>query len=112
MAGSGTEPTPERPTEHACEWRFVAEVDDMESELSHAKLNPKGKLNVNLPAVVARTTVIPALPEGGGGNATLNLTAESDCGRAAQTVGRELIGRGVAVSRVAGLERCSTCCSQ
>ncbi|RDK00777.1 LysR family transcriptional regulator [Paraburkholderia lacunae] len=41
----------------------LAEVDDMEAELSHAKLNPKGKLKVNLPAVVARTTVIPALPE-------------------------------------------------
>jgi LysR family transcriptional regulator for bpeEF and oprC len=47
---------------HRC-LRVLAEVDDMEAELSHAKLNPKGKLKVNLPAVVARTTVIPALPE-------------------------------------------------
>lgn len=47
---------------HRC-LRVLAEVDDMETELSHAKLNPKGKLKVNLPAVVARTTVIPALPE-------------------------------------------------
>src|SRR5260370_10581800 len=43
--------------------RVLAEVDDMETELSHAKLNPKGKLKVNLPAVVSRTTVIPALAE-------------------------------------------------
>jgi LysR family transcriptional regulator, regulator for bpeEF and oprC len=32
---------------------MLAEVDDMETERSHAKLNPKGKLKVNLPAVVA-----------------------------------------------------------
>lgn len=43
--------------------RVLAEVDDMESELTHAKLNPKGTLKVNLPALMARATVIPALPE-------------------------------------------------
>jgi LysR family transcriptional regulator for bpeEF and oprC len=43
--------------------RVLAEVDDMEAELTHAKLNPKGKLKVNLPALMARATVIPALPE-------------------------------------------------
>jgi LysR family transcriptional regulator for bpeEF and oprC len=41
----------------------LAEVEDMEAELTHVKHNPKGKLKVNLPALVARTTVIPALPE-------------------------------------------------
>jgi LysR family transcriptional regulator for bpeEF and oprC len=43
--------------------RVLAEVDEMEAELTHAKLSPKGRLKVNLPALVAKLVVIPALPE-------------------------------------------------
>ncbi len=43
--------------------RVLAEVDEMEAELTHAKLNPKGRLKVNLPALVAKMVIIPALPD-------------------------------------------------
>ncbi|GLU35592.1 LysR family transcriptional regulator [Trinickia caryophylli] len=43
--------------------RVLAEVDEMEAELTNAKLNPSGKLKVNLPSLLAKTTIIPALPE-------------------------------------------------
>ena len=43
--------------------RVLAEVDEMEAELTHAKLNPKGRLKVNLPSLVAKMVIIPALPE-------------------------------------------------
>ncbi|TAM50465.1 MAG: LysR family transcriptional regulator [Paraburkholderia sp.] len=43
--------------------RVLAEVDEMEAELTHAKLNPKGRLKVNLPALVAKLIIIPALPD-------------------------------------------------
>ena len=43
--------------------RVLAEVDEMEAELTHAKLNPKGRLKVNLPALVAKMIIIPALPD-------------------------------------------------
>jgi LysR family transcriptional regulator, regulator for bpeEF and oprC len=43
--------------------RVLADVDEMEAELTHAKLNPKGKVKVNLPSLIAKTVVIPALPE-------------------------------------------------
>ncbi|WP_206952186.1 LysR family transcriptional regulator [Trinickia acidisoli] len=43
--------------------RVLAEVDEMEAELTHAKLNPKGRLKVNLPVLVAKMIVIPALPD-------------------------------------------------
>jgi LysR family transcriptional regulator for bpeEF and oprC len=47
---------------HRC-IRVLAEVDEMETELAHAKLRPKGRLKVNLPALVAKMAIIPALPE-------------------------------------------------
>jgi LysR family transcriptional regulator for bpeEF and oprC len=43
--------------------RVLAEVDDMEAELTHAKLNPQGRIKVNLPSLLAKTAIIPALPE-------------------------------------------------
>jgi LysR family transcriptional regulator for bpeEF and oprC len=43
--------------------RVLAEVDEMEAELTHAKLNPKGRLKVNLPALIAKMIIIPALPD-------------------------------------------------
>ncbi|WP_114811330.1 LysR family transcriptional regulator [Paraburkholderia kururiensis] len=43
--------------------RVLAEVDEMESELTHARLSPKGKIKVNMPALIAKTSIIPALPE-------------------------------------------------
>ncbi|MDR5732638.1 LysR family transcriptional regulator [Caballeronia sp. LZ025] len=43
--------------------RVLGEVDDMEASLSHSKLSPKGNVKVSLPQVMAKSTVIPALPE-------------------------------------------------
>ncbi|WP_244815412.1 LysR family transcriptional regulator [Caballeronia sp. Lep1P3] len=43
--------------------RVLGEVDDMEASLSHSKLSPKGNIKVSLPQVMAKNTIIPALPE-------------------------------------------------
>lgn len=43
--------------------RVLTEVEEMESELAHAKLNPKGTVRVNLPSLIAKTAIIPVLPE-------------------------------------------------
>ena len=43
--------------------RVLAEVEEMEAELTHAKLNPAGTVKVNLPSLIAKTAIIPALPE-------------------------------------------------
>jgi LysR family transcriptional regulator for bpeEF and oprC len=43
--------------------RVLAEVDEMEAELTHAKLSPKGRLKVNMPSLIAKTMIIPHLPE-------------------------------------------------
>ncbi|WP_250452115.1 LysR family transcriptional regulator [Caballeronia sp. ATUFL_M2_KS44] len=43
--------------------RVLGEVDDMEASLSHSKLSPKGNVKVSLPQVMAKSTIIPALPE-------------------------------------------------
>ncbi len=43
--------------------RVLADVEEMEAELTHAKLNPQGTVKVNLPSLIAKTVIIPALPE-------------------------------------------------
>ncbi|WP_244826059.1 LysR family transcriptional regulator [Caballeronia sp. TF1N1] len=43
--------------------RVLGEIDDMEASLSHSKLSPKGNVKVSLPQVMAKSTIIPALPE-------------------------------------------------
>ena len=43
--------------------RVLAEVDEMEAALTHAKLSPKGRLKVNMPSLIAKTMIIPHLPE-------------------------------------------------
>ena len=43
--------------------RVLGEVDDMESVLSRSKLSPKGTVRVSLPALMAKSTIIAALPE-------------------------------------------------
>jgi LysR family transcriptional regulator, regulator for bpeEF and oprC len=43
--------------------RVLGEVDDMEASLSHSKLSPKGNVKVSLPQVMAKSTIIPALPK-------------------------------------------------
>jgi LysR family transcriptional regulator for bpeEF and oprC len=43
--------------------RVLADVDEMEAELAHVKLNPTGTVKVNLPSLIAKTAIIPALPE-------------------------------------------------
>jgi LysR family transcriptional regulator, regulator for bpeEF and oprC len=41
----------------------LAEIEDMEASLSHARSTPKGRLKVNLPTAMAKAIVIPALPD-------------------------------------------------
>ncbi len=43
--------------------RVLGEVDDMEASLSHSKLSPKGNVKISLPQVMAKSTIIPALPQ-------------------------------------------------
>lgn len=43
--------------------RVLGEVDDMEASLSHSKLSPKGNVKVSLPQIMAKSTIIPALPD-------------------------------------------------
>jgi LysR family transcriptional regulator for bpeEF and oprC len=43
--------------------RVLGEVDDMESALARSKLSPKGTVRVSLPALMAKSTIIAALPE-------------------------------------------------
>ena len=43
--------------------RLLGEVDEMESVLAHSKLSPKGTARVSLPALMAKSTIISALPE-------------------------------------------------
>ena len=43
--------------------KVLGDVDDMEASLSSAKISPRGKIKVSLPALMANTIVIPALPE-------------------------------------------------
>ena len=43
--------------------RVLGEVDDMEASLSHSKLSPKGNVKVSLPQVMAKNTIISALPD-------------------------------------------------
>ncbi len=43
--------------------RVLGEIDDMESVLSKSKFSPNGTVKVSLPALMARSTVLPALPE-------------------------------------------------
>ena len=40
----------------------LADVEEMEADLTHAKLNPQGTVKVNLPSLIAKTVIIPALP--------------------------------------------------
>jgi LysR family transcriptional regulator, regulator for bpeEF and oprC len=43
--------------------KVLGDVDDMEASLSSAKISPRGKIKVSLPALMANNIVIPALPE-------------------------------------------------
>jgi LysR family transcriptional regulator for bpeEF and oprC len=42
--------------------RLLDDVQDLEETVSQAKRSPKGRIKVNLPALMARSIVIPALP--------------------------------------------------
>jgi LysR family transcriptional regulator for bpeEF and oprC len=56
--------------------RVLGEIDDMESVLSKSKFSPNGTVKVSLPALMARSTVLPALPE---------LRRARRCGRRCRT---------------------------
>jgi LysR family transcriptional regulator, regulator for bpeEF and oprC len=42
--------------------RVLGEVDDMESSLTQSKLSPRGHVKVSLPVIMAKSTIVPALP--------------------------------------------------
>jgi len=43
--------------------RLLGELDELESSMSRAKANPKGRLRIDVPAPVGHLLVIPALPD-------------------------------------------------
>ena len=43
--------------------RLLAELDELESSMSHAKVNPRGRLRIDVAASVGRLLLIPALPD-------------------------------------------------
>ena len=43
--------------------RVLGEVDELESSMSHAKRNPRGRLRVDISASLGRLVLIPALPD-------------------------------------------------
>jgi len=43
--------------------RVLEEIEELESSMSHAKLNPRGKLRVDAPSQIANLILIPALPD-------------------------------------------------
>ncbi len=43
--------------------RVMADVDELESSMTHARANPRGRLRVDAPASVAIPILIPALPD-------------------------------------------------
>ncbi len=43
--------------------RILAEIEDTESALAHAKSSPSGRLRVDVPATFGRRVLVPALPE-------------------------------------------------
>ncbi len=43
--------------------RLLGELDELESSMSHAKANPKGRLRVDVPASLGLAVIIPALPD-------------------------------------------------
>lgn len=42
---------------------MLAEIEEMETELAQTTLNPKGTIKVNMPSLIAKSIIIPALPE-------------------------------------------------
>jgi LysR family transcriptional regulator for bpeEF and oprC len=43
--------------------RVLAEVEEMEAQFAQARLNPQGTVKVNLPSLIAKSIIIPALPQ-------------------------------------------------
>ncbi len=43
--------------------RLLAELDELESSMSHAKVNPRGRLRIDVAASVGQLLLIPALPD-------------------------------------------------
>lgn len=43
--------------------RLLAEVDELETSMSHAKASPRGRLRVDISASLGRVVLIPALPD-------------------------------------------------
>lgn len=42
--------------------RILGEMDELESSMSHAKANPRGRLRIDVPASLGQLLLIPALP--------------------------------------------------
>ncbi|NML18915.1 LysR family transcriptional regulator [Azohydromonas caseinilytica] len=43
--------------------RILGELDELESSMSHAKINPRGRLRIDVAASVGQLLLIPALPD-------------------------------------------------
>lgn len=43
--------------------RILSEMDELESSMSHAKTNPRGRLRIDVAAAVGQLLLIPALPD-------------------------------------------------
>ena len=43
--------------------RVLAEIDELESSMSRAKANPRGRLRIDVPAALGQLLLMPALPD-------------------------------------------------
>lgn len=43
--------------------RLLTEVDELESSMSHAKVSPRGRLRVDVPAALGQLVLMPSLPD-------------------------------------------------
>ena len=43
--------------------RILGEMDELESSMTHAKVNPRGRLRIDVGAAVGRLLLVPALPD-------------------------------------------------
>jgi LysR family transcriptional regulator for bpeEF and oprC len=43
--------------------RLLSEMDELESSMSHAKANPRGRLRIDVPSEIGRMVIVPALPQ-------------------------------------------------
>ncbi|MGK3990249.1 LysR family transcriptional regulator [Sorangium sp. So ce136] len=55
--------TPEGVAYYERALRMLAELEELESSMDHARMNPRGRLRVDVPGALGRRFLIPALPD-------------------------------------------------